>query len=85
MLPDRYAVIRKILISLRSSSLDLSDNQRAIIQAALANLYDIEKTVERSLSNPSTLKAAKFNSVLSIDIDNLVEMLVELKSKRNGG
>lgn len=84
LLPDRYAAIRKLLISLRSSSEDLSSGQRSAIQSALVNQRAIETAVERGLSNPSSLKPAKFNSVLSDDVDNLTAVLAELKTTKTG-
>jgi hypothetical protein len=84
LLPDRYAAIRKLLISLRTSNVDLSNDQKSAIQSVLVNLHDIERAVERGLQNPSNLKAAKFNSLLSDDIDNLVTVLAELKAAKTG-
>jgi hypothetical protein len=49
LLPDRYASIRKLLISLRSSGPRLSDEQSTVIQTALANLRSIEEQVERAM------------------------------------
>ena len=83
-LPDRYSAIRKLLISLRASSPDLSDAHKATIQAALLNLHDIELAVEKGLDNPSSLKSAKFNAVLSEDLDGLTAALAELKAAKSG-
>jgi hypothetical protein len=85
LLPERYSAIRKILITLRSSGQPLSDAHSAAIQSALANLRDIEAQVERAVGNYAALKPAKFNSVISTDIDNLVTVLNELKVSRSGG
>jgi hypothetical protein len=83
-LPDRYAALRKLLVMLRATSPDLTDNQRATLQNALANLYALETAVERSLGDTSVLKPAKFNAVISRDIDNLIVALAELKAAKTG-
>ncbi len=85
LLPDRYASIRKLLISLRSSGETLTDAQSAIIQNALVNLRAIENQVERSLENADGLKPAKFNALISDDVDNLLTVLNELKAAKVGG
>jgi hypothetical protein len=80
LLPDRYSAIRKILITLRSSRVDLSEAQLAIIQGALTTLRSIEKAVEKALGNPQSLKASRFNDVLTGDIDGLIATLEELRA-----
>lgn len=85
LLPDRYAAIRKLLISLNSSTNDLSDSHRVSVQGALANLTAMEMAVERQLGNPAGLNSAKFNKILSRDIDNLQAALTELKYAKTGG
>jgi hypothetical protein len=84
VLPDRYAALRKILVTVRASKPQLANGQLAAIQSALANLYQLEGIVERSQTDPSGLKPAKFNSVLSKDIDGLVAALEELKATGSG-
>jgi hypothetical protein len=84
VLPDRYAALRKILVTIRASSPKVSDGQLAAIQNALTNLYQLEAAVERNLNNPSGLKAAKFNAVISKDIDELISALMQLKAMETG-
>jgi hypothetical protein len=84
LLPDRYAHIRKLLITLKATNIDLNDSQKTIIQSALANLYSIEAAVERALANPAQLKAARFNALITTDVDNLLTVLNELKAKKIG-
>jgi hypothetical protein len=84
LLPDRYSTIRKTLISIRANGNDLSDDHKTVIQNALVNLSSIEKAVERGLEDPSSLKPARFNSLLSNDIDNLMTVLVQLKTTKVG-
>jgi hypothetical protein len=81
-LPERYAAIRKQLIVLRASSADLSDNHRAVIQDAIANLSTMETYIEKAFANKAELPVAKFNSLLSRDIDKLVDVLTSLKANQ---
>jgi hypothetical protein len=87
-LPDRYATIRKQLIVLRSSSgVELTDDQLAVIQNAVTNLSSMEGHIEKALANKGDFPVAKFNSLISRDIDNLVDVLTTLKinqEARNG-
>ncbi|MCK1454356.1 hypothetical protein IVB36_26675 [Bradyrhizobium sp. 35] len=86
-LPERYATIRKQLIVLKGSKVKLSDDQLAVIQNAVANLSTMENHIERALSNKTALPVAKFNSIISRDIDKLVDVLTALKTDqevRNG-
>lgn len=85
LLPDRYSMIRKLLVQLRSSNVLLNDDQKSVIQNALTNLVEIEKQVERALDDPTTLKPAKFNAIISDDIDRLMSVLTQLKIQENGG
>jgi hypothetical protein len=84
VLPDRYAALRKILVTLRASNSRLNTSQRSAIQNALVNLSELEASVERNLTEPSGLKPAKFNAVISRDIDKLIAALEELKSADTG-
>jgi hypothetical protein len=84
LLPERYAALRKLLVMLRTTNPNLTAHQRTVLQNSLTNLYELEAAVERSLGNPTTLKPAKFNAVISRDIDDLVATLAELKSAKIG-
>jgi hypothetical protein len=81
-LPERYSAIRKQLIVLRTSSSNLSDDQRAIIQNAIVNLSTMENHIEKALADKSTFPIAKYNSLVSRDIDKLVDVLTYLKSSQ---
>lgn len=86
-LPERYATIRKQLIVLKASRVKLSDDQLVVIQNAVANLSTMEEHIEKALANKSGFPVAKYNSVISRDIDRLVDVLTALKSDqeaRNG-
>jgi hypothetical protein len=85
LLPERYATIRKHLITLRTNGPRLTDEQNVTIQTALANLREMEAQVERARENQTMPKSAKFNMLISTDIDNLITVLNELKAARTGG
>lgn len=80
ILPDRYAALRKTLISLRASIPSLQDQEKSIIQNALVNLRDIEQRVERSLADGTSLSGVKFNYAISEDIDSLMSLLSSIKT-----
>ncbi|MGJ5076733.1 hypothetical protein [Bradyrhizobium oligotrophicum] len=79
-LPERYASIRKQLIVLKSSGTKLSDVQLAVIQNAVANLSAMEDHLEKALANKGAFPVAKFNNLISRDIDKLVDVLTTLKT-----
>jgi hypothetical protein len=82
VLPERYSAIRKQLIVLRTSSLRLSDDQRAVIQNAIVNLSTMENHIEKALADKATFPIAKYNSLVSRDIDKLVDVLTHLKQNQ---
>jgi hypothetical protein len=78
-LPDRYAAIRKQLIMLKGSPVQLSEDHLAIIQNAIANLSTMENLIEKALETKGSFPIAKYNTVISADIDKLVEVFTFLK------
>lgn len=60
----------------------MMDEHRTAIQDAIANLSTMEAHIEKSLANKSPFPVAKFNSLLSRDIDKLVNILTVLKSSQ---
>lgn len=83
LLPDRYAALRKTLISVRRSR-ELSDQHASVLQAAIANLSDMENAVKRALPNVPNDLHARFNALLSENIDELAGVLAELKFSEAG-
>jgi hypothetical protein len=81
-LPDRYAAIRKQLIMLKSSSVTLTDDHLAVIQNAIANLSTMENLIERALETKGPFPIAKYNTLISADIDKLVEVFMYLRSNQ---
>jgi hypothetical protein len=81
-LPDRYATIRKQLIMLKSSSIRLTEEHLATIQNAIANLSTMENLIEKALETKGPFPIAKYNTVISADIDKLVEVFTFLKANQ---
>jgi len=50
-----------------------------VIQSTIVNLRDIEDAVEKALPDAPTKSYARFNALLSDNIDELVRVLAELK------
>jgi hypothetical protein len=82
-LPDRYAALRKSLISLKKTS-TLCEEHASVVQAAIANLSDMEKAVEKALPDVPNDAHLKFNALLSENIDELQGVLAELKFTESG-
>jgi hypothetical protein len=62
LLPDRYASLRKTLISLRQSH-DLAERHSTVIQSTIVNLRDIEDAVEKALPGAPTKSYPRFNAL----------------------
>jgi hypothetical protein len=56
-----------------------------VIQEALANLRLHETNIEKYLAAGQSPNAVKLNAALSRDIDQLVQLLTELKMAKTGG
>ncbi len=82
ILPDRYAALRNMLLSIRSMNPDLREEYRTVIQNALQQFNDIEKAVERSLVSNKPLNRARLNAIVSVQVDRLIEILEEIKRDR---
>lgn len=81
-LPDRYSAVRRILVTLKSVSGQLSGSEVEIVQGALAQLIEIEKKIEVSLaSGKKPLTHARLNEVVSAQTDKLHEILIAMKQK----
>ena len=82
LLPDKYAALRKILISIKTSNQKLTSDQRTSIQKAIQNFRGIEQKVEEALSPDSqSLNVPKLNTLISKHSDSLQEVLVQIKNE----
>lgn len=80
ILLDRYATLRKTLITIRAVPGKLTDGQQKIVQGVLTTLQGIESSVEQAMPNPGTLDAAKFNNLLATETDSLQLAVTQLKA-----
>jgi hypothetical protein len=82
ILPDRYSDLRKRLINLRNSKLELTEEQRATIQRAVQHLRDTEAMVERANeSKQESLNVARINRIMSENIDDLHDLFMSIKGR----
>ena len=80
---DRYAALKRILVEVRVSNTTLSENQNKSIQRAITNLSAMEKAVEIELAkDKKPRQVAKFNAMLSKDIEGIQEVLADFKASR---
>lgn len=84
LVPSKYATMRRMLISLRATSAPLSEEDLTTIQSALVNLRTMEEKVDRALQTEGALDGARFNRVVSNDIDGLSATLAALKAAMVG-
>ena len=82
ILPDRYAHLRKALISIKTSYSDLEEEHKKALQSAIQIFRGIEKQVENALAKDSaSLDVPKLNRLTSIQIDSLQEVLIKIQDK----
>ena len=80
ILPDRYAELRKLLISVRGSNANLSRAHATILQGTIQHFSTIEDEVEKALaSNQTPNNQASLNKIISMQGDRLLQMLEEIK------
>jgi hypothetical protein len=81
ILPDRYSSLRKLIISIKKTYPQLSDNQKVILQEALQHITDIDLKIEKSMiKNNAPSDIPTINRILSQQKDNVYEMLIELRN-----
>jgi hypothetical protein len=81
ILPDRYSILKGLLISIRSTNPSLPDKHKVALQNAIQHFTNIESQIERSLeSGNSPTNIAKLNTIVSKQMDALREALVEIQA-----
>jgi hypothetical protein len=82
VLPDRYSLLRRILIEIKSSNSALPDDYKEALQEAIRNFSAMENEIEWVLETreepPNT---AKLNEVVSIQLDKLSEVLAAVRQE----
>lgn len=82
IMPDRYSYLRKALISILSNNSDLSEDHKTLLQSAIVQFRELENSVETYLVNKKiSPNSAKFNKIVTTQIDKLDEVLNFIKSE----
>lgn len=85
ILPDRYSVLKRALLSLRAEHPNLTAQQETTIQASIVNVRGLEQLVERALAaNSEPAKVAKMNGILALEIEKISNVLISLKEEIKG-
>ncbi|HEX8210751.1 MAG TPA: hypothetical protein VF584_11290 [Longimicrobium sp.] len=81
LLLDRYSILRRSLISIRSSSPSLGDEDTKTLQGAIRHFAAIEQAVEKALdTGGAPTNVPKLNKIVSQQIDLLEELLTSLRT-----
>lgn len=85
ILPDRYSILRRVLISIRGANPGMSDEFKAHMTGATQQLADCESVVEEFLaSGGDKPNPARLNAIVSVQVDKLSEILEALKQEIGG-
>ncbi len=85
MLPERYSMLRRTLIAIRSTTPRLTDKQGAVLQGAIQHFSLLEEKVERALKGGKPLPdSTRLNKIVSMQADQLGEVLGALKLELGG-
>jgi len=82
LLPDRYSSLKGLLISIRASSPNISNQHKESLLAAVQQFSRMEKKVERFLENSiESPSPAKLNEVVSLQLDRVNDTLAAIKQQ----
>ena len=85
IVPDRYSALRKSLISIKSTCPNMSENHKELVQDAITSLRKIEEKIElESKEKEFIIDVAKYNKILSKQLDSLQEILSQIKYEVGG-
>jgi len=75
--------LKRLLISIRTSSPYISETQKESLLAAIQHFSDMERKVERYLANPEQLppNAAKLNDIVSLQLDRVNDTLSAIRQQ----
>jgi len=85
ILPDRYAALRKALITVSSANgTTLTKDQQERLQQIITLLSKMERNLEPYIHGPKSKpdRVIRWNAAVSDHIDHLQEMLVRIKADR---
>ena len=85
VLLDRHLIFRGILIEVRGSATNLNDVHKAIIQDGITHSSSISNRIEVALhGNAQPTDIPRMNRILSKQVENLRDILVEMRMKTDG-
>ncbi|MBA5706810.1 hypothetical protein DT037_06930 [Pseudomonas fulva] len=80
LLPERYSQLTKFLISIRSSNSLISDDDREVIQSAIAQFASLERLVEGFLHDgQGRIDTPKMNASVSKQVEAVQGLLIRIK------
>ncbi len=79
---DRYASLRKSLVSIKSANGDMPEHHKIALQGSIQQFSDMEETVEEALATEQgLLDPPRFNRIVSQQIDKVQEILAEVRAQ----
>src|SRR5712691_311026 len=80
VLPDRYSELRRCLVTIKASDIQLTDHQHQTLQLAIETFANLEKRVERAaLATGAPPNPAKLNDIVSGQIDEVHAVLLSIQ------
>jgi len=85
VLLDRHQIFRSILVEVKGSIADISNEHKAIIQEGIAQSSSISNTIEIALDKgEKPINVPRMNKILSDQVENLGDILAELRRETDG-
>jgi len=82
ILPDRYATLRGLLVTIRSSDARLSEDQRQILSEVIQYASGVEHRIEKSIqAKTAPPSIPNLNKGMSEQLDRLTAMFGEIRSR----
>jgi hypothetical protein len=78
-LPDRYSVLKRNLIAIRSRTPNLTIAQRSEIQATIQQLSNMETQIENAIEGSDHPDVPRMNKIVARQFDRLALILIELQ------
>lgn len=78
---DRYAAVRRLLVSVQESSRNIRDEQRGVLAGAIEQFRIMERSVERARSKSAQddLDIARLNKAASKILDDLNGVMISIR------
>jgi hypothetical protein len=80
VLPDRYSELRRRLVTIKASNVQVTETQRQTLQATVETFADLERRIEHAVAvNTAPPNPAKLNDIVSAQIDEVQVVLLSLQ------